>query len=220
MKKLKIEMVHDIVCSWCPIGYSNIQTAIKNLSLEVDFRFLPYELNSEMDENGETIAGYFKSRFGWDDRKLFDYQNSLVKTAQSAGVTIDFSKRVKYYNTKKAHQLMHWSERFNKQTKLNERLIKAYFAEGQDISNTDALLDIAVQVGLDRVSTENALSSDQLTQELDRKIERRKAFNIQSIPAFILNENILISGSQSVEFFEDTLSKIRDGSAAKVTISV
>jgi len=207
MKNLKIEMVHDIVCSWCPIGYNNIQMAIKNLNLEVDFHFLPYELNPEMDENGETIAGYFKNRFGWDDHKLFDYQKSLVKTAQSAGVIIDFSKREKYYNTQKAHQLMHWSEQFNKQTELNERLIKAYFADGQDISNTDALLDIAVQVGLDRVSTENVLSSTQLMEPLDRKIERQKAFNIQSIPAFILDEKILISGSQSVAFFEDICQK-------------
>jgi len=207
MKNLKIEMVHDIVCSWCPIGYNNIQMAIKNLNLEVDFHFLPYELNPEMDENGETIAGYFKNRFGWDDHKLFDYQKSLVKTAQSAGVIIDFSKREKYYNTQKAHQLMHWSKQFNKQTELNERLIKAYFADGQDISNTDALLDIAVQVGLDRVSTENVLSSTQLMEPLDRKIERQKAFNIQSIPAFILDEKILISGSQSVAFFEDILPK-------------
>ena len=41
-KKLKIEMVHDIVCSWCPIGYSNIKTAINNLNIDVDFHFLPF----------------------------------------------------------------------------------------------------------------------------------------------------------------------------------
>ena len=87
MTKLKIEMVHDIVCSWCPIGYNNIQTAIKNLDLEVDFHFLPYELNPELDENGETIENYFKGRFGWDDRKLLDYQSSLVNTAKNAGVS-------------------------------------------------------------------------------------------------------------------------------------
>lgn len=206
MKKLKIEMVHDIVCSWCPIGYNNIQTAITNLNIEVDFKFIPYELNPEMPEKGETIASYFKRQFGWDDQKLLEYQESLVKTALGAGVKIDFSKRLNYYNTKKAHKLMHLAERFNKQAHLNEKLITTYMEEGQDISNTDILLDIAVQVGLDRISTENALSSAQLAQELDSKIERRKAFEIQSIPAFILDENTLISGSHSVEFFEKTLS--------------
>jgi predicted DsbA family dithiol-disulfide isomerase len=214
MKKLKVEMVHDIVCSWCPIGYHNIQTAISNLNIEVDFKFIPYELNPEMPEKGETIASYFERHFGWNDQKLLEYQDALVKTALNAGVKIDFSKRLNYYNTKKAHKLMHWAERFNKQTDLNERLITAYMEEGQDISNTDILLDIAVQVGLDRVSTENALSSAQLAQELNRKIERRKAFKIQSIPAFVLDENTFISGSNSVEFFEKTLSAFIGQTAA------
>lgn len=206
MKKLKIEMVHDIVCSWCPIGYNNIQTAITNLNIEVDFKFIPYELNPEMQKKGETIGSYFNRQFGWGDQQLLEYQESLVKTALGADVKIDFSKRLNYYNTKKAHKLMHLAERFNKQTNLNERLIIAYMEEGQDISNTDILLDIAVQIGLDRISTENALSSAQLAQELDSKIERLKAFKIQSVPAFILDENTLISGSHSVGFFERTLS--------------
>ena len=55
-KKLKIEMIHDIVCSWCPIGYRNIKTAIDSLNIEVDFHFIPFELNPEMEERGELIA--------------------------------------------------------------------------------------------------------------------------------------------------------------------
>lgn len=99
MKKLKIEMVHDIVCSWCPIGYANIQSAITNLDIDVDFHFLPFELNPQMPTEGEMIANYFKRQFLWSEAKLLGYQESLVKTASSAGVTIDFSKRLKYYNT-------------------------------------------------------------------------------------------------------------------------
>ncbi|OUR76763.1 hypothetical protein A9Q83_13430 [Alphaproteobacteria bacterium 46_93_T64] len=215
MTKLKIEMVHDIVCSWCPIGYNNIQAAIKNLDLEVDFHFLPYELNPELDENGETIENYFKGRFGWDDRKLLDYQSSLVNTAKNAGVIIDFSKREKYYNTRKAHLLMHWTEGYNKQTQLKERFIKAYFEEGLDIGSVDVLLDIAVEIGLNRELTENALSSSQIAQEFDAKIERRQRFEIQSVPAFILNETTLVSGSQSVDFFEKLLSEYQKELAAK-----
>ena len=94
VKQLKIEMVHDIVCSWCPIGYSNITTAIKNLNIEVDFRFLPFELNPNMDSEGELIAHYFSRQMGWGNEKLIDYQTSLVATAKKADVSIDFSKEL------------------------------------------------------------------------------------------------------------------------------
>lgn len=153
-----------------------------------------------MSEKGETIARYFKRQFQWDDGRLVDYQKSLVKTALTAGITIDFSKRINYYNTRKAHTLMHWAERFNKQKELNEGLIKAYFEQGLDISNTEILLNIAEKVGLNRLLTFSALSTTELAQELDKKIERRQTFKIQSIPAFVVNGGALISGSQSVTF--------------------
>ena len=209
-KRLKIEMVHDIVCSWCPIGYSNIKTAINNLNIEVDFHFLPFELNPNMVIEGESIANYFNRQMGWNNDKLLKYQGSLVATAAKAGVKIDFSKRTHYYNTRNAHLLMHWVERFNKQTDLNEYLIKAYFKDGLDISNLTVLLNIAETLGLDRQETKNAMTSTHLNQALEKKIARVKTLNINTVPAFIVNGNTQISGSNSVEYFEDILSSLLD----------
>lgn len=220
--KIKIEAIHDVVCSWCPIGYSNLKNALKRLENEVEahITYLPFELNPDMPEEGETIANYFKRRQRWSSATLKDYQESLVKTAQNAGVVIDFSKRTHYYNSRKAHKLIHWAEQFNKQTAVNESLIEAYFKQGLDISNTDVLLDIAEQLGMDRVSTQNALSSRQLALVLEKKIERQKAFKLLSIPAFIINEDTLVSGSNSVEFFEKTLSKFIGGFSLNKKIAI
>lgn len=212
MEKLHITMFHDIVCSWCPIGYNNIKNAIENLNIEVEFHFIPFQLNPNMDEAGESIARYFKRQFGWNEVKLLNYQRSLVNTAANAGVSIDFSKRTHYYNTHNAHLLMHWAERFNKQNLLNERLIKAYFNEGFDISNLTVLLNIAEEVGLDRRQANIALtpsvSNQELQQELATKAQSYQDFDISSIPAFIINDNELISGSNSVSYFEKVLYKL------------
>jgi predicted DsbA family dithiol-disulfide isomerase len=219
-KILKIEMVHDIVCSWCPVSYNNIRTAIDNLGIEVEFRFLPFELNREMGESGESIASYFNRHFGWDERKLLDYQKSLVATAAHSGVSIDFSKRKYYYNTRNAHLLMHWAERFNKQIILNEHLIIAYFKDGRDISDLTVLLNIAEEIGLDRQETNAALTSTQVNQQFDKKVTRHKVINLRSIPAFIINETELISGSSSIEFFEKTLSQFIDKRALKHKLAI
>lgn len=208
MKTLKVEMIHDVVCSWCPIGYRNMQAALGKLDVKVDFRFLPYELNPQLPAEGEAIASYFKGRFGWSDQKLTDYQSSLVKTARDAGVNIDFSKRTHYYNTKKAHKLLHWAEGFNKQVVLNEMLIKAYFEQGLNIDSTQALLDIAELVELDREAAETALMSPGPERKFDNKVARVKQMEPGSIPAFILNDRLLIRGSKSVPFFEEVLSKM------------
>ena len=210
MKKLHIAMVHDIVCSWCPIGYNNIKAAINKLNIDVDFHFLPYELNPAMDEKGELIERYFARQMGWNESQLLDYQKSLVETAKKSNVIIDFSKRKYYYNTRKAHLLMHLAESVNKQEALNELFIQSYFTMGVDISNTSQLLNIAEKVGLDKTDVETAFTSPQLHQKLDEKIERYRAFKIKSIPAFIINNTTLIPGANSVDVFENALSKIID----------
>lgn len=211
-KKLKIEMVHDIVCSWCRIAYSNIKTANNNLNIDVDFYFLPFELNPDMADAGESIASYFNHQIGWSEQKLLVYQKSLVTTAVNSGFVIDFSKRKYYYNTRKAHLLMCWAERFIKQNILNEQLITAYFSEGQDINNITVLLNIAQELGFDRRETFAAITSTHFNLVLTDKTQRYKAFNVSSVPAFIINNHVLIMGSNSVDYFEQALSKHNENS--------
>jgi len=205
MKTLKIEMVHDLVCSWCPIGYTNLKNALSNLNIEADFHFLPSELNPHMNELGEDINEHLASRYGWSEAKQKDYRAHLLLVANQAGVAMDFSKRTHYYNTHKAHRLMHYCEGKNKQQAMNELLMDAYFKRGLDINSTQVLLDLAEQLGLERSQVEQALTSDAMTQAMARKQKRVQSLGLSSVPAFILNGDTLITGSNSVGAFEETL---------------
>ena len=190
MNTLEIEIVHDIVCSWCPIGYANLKQAIRNLKMEVNIRFLPYELNPNMSNEGEDIDDYFARHHQWNHSKRQDYRKHLLAVAEQAGVSIDFSKRTHYYNSNKAHRLIHWSESQKKQLAMNELLIDAYFKFGLDISNTSVLLDLVEELGLDKSAAEYALSSEKVTQQMASKWKRAKALRVSSIPVFIFNDLI------------------------------
>lgn len=208
MKPIKIEMIHDMVCSWCPIGYRNIQAAISNLELDVDFKFLPFELNPAMPPEGESIADYFNRQMGWGEEKLRSYQASLVNTAAKAGVEIDFAKRTHYYNTHHAHLLMHWVDQFNLQPAFNEALITAYFAQGKDVSKQTTLLNIIEGMGLNPHDASQALQSSSLEEALNKKRQKVQTLQVKSIPAFIINDQDFYSGSNSVEFFEGIFKSI------------
>jgi len=205
MKTLKIEMIHDVVCSWCPIGYASLQQALRNLGIEADIYFLPSELNPNMGPMGESIEEHLRRRNQWSQSKLQDYRAHLLAVAEQAGVCIDFSKRTHYFNSNKAHRLIHWSEGYNRQRAMNELLIDAYFKRGLDISNTQVLLDLAEQLGLDRSLAEHALVSNEINQQLLLKKKRVQQFEITSLPAFILNDCTLVTGSHSVEYFEQAI---------------
>jgi len=205
MKTLKIEMVHDVVCSWCPIGYANLQQALQNLTINAKIYFLPSELNPGMGPKGESVEEHLGRRNQWNQSQLQEYRTYLLTVAEQAGVCIDFSKRTHYYNTNKAHRLIHWSEGYNRQQAMNELLIDGYFKHGIDISNTQALLDLVEPLGLDRSLAEHALVSDEINQQLLLKKKRVQQLNIYSLPAFIFNESTLVKGSNSVEYFEQAI---------------
>jgi predicted DsbA family dithiol-disulfide isomerase len=206
MNTLKIEMIHDVVCSWCPIGYANLKQALRNLNIKADFYFLPFELNPEMSEEGEDISQHLERCYGWSERKRKEYRKQLLSVADQAGVVMDFSKRTHYYNTQKAHRSIHWCEGFNKQQAMNELLIDAYFKQGLDINSSQVLLNLVEQLGLDRSQAEAALNSVATRQQLAIKKQRVQQIDITSVPAFIFNNSTLITGSNSVEYFEQALS--------------
>jgi predicted DsbA family dithiol-disulfide isomerase len=208
MNTLRIEVVHDLVCSWCPIGYNNLKQALSNLNIKANLFFLPFQLNPDMDDKGEEINAHLALRYDWDDARQKEYREHLLMVAKNAGVAMDFSKRTHYYNSNNGHRLMQLCEGHNLQQAMNELLIHGYFKQGLDIGNKQVLLDLAEKLGLNRLKTEKALMSNNVTQALMIKDKRVQSLGLSRVPAFLLNGDTLVTGSQSVNFFEKTLAAL------------
>jgi predicted DsbA family dithiol-disulfide isomerase len=208
--RIKIEQIHDVVCSWCPIGYSNIKMALKHFDkqIEVEFKFLPYELNPEMPKEGESFEGHLKRRNNWNTEELLRYRENLVETAIQAGLTYDFGRRTHYWNTARAHTLIHYAEKFDKQEQVNRILIQQYFAEGLNVDDTEILANIASSVGLNRDDVIAAFTSPEMAAEVLEKQARVNSFDVPSVPAFVINDKELVPGSNSVEFFVQYFSDL------------
>ncbi len=208
--KIEIEQIHDVVCSWCPIGYSNIKAALKQFDqqIEVDFKFLPYELNPQMPKEGESIEDHLKRRNNWNTEELLRYRENLVETATQAGLTYDFSKRTHYWNTAKAHTLIHCAEKFDKQEQVNQVLIQQYFTEGLNVDDAESLANIASSAGLDRDDAIAAFTSPAIGAEMLKKQARVRSFNVRSVPTFIINGKESVPGANSVEFFVQYFSDL------------
>lgn len=76
MKTLHIEMVHDATCSWCPLGYYNLTTALQQYGDDVEARIqlLPYELYPTLQPEGEEIVGMLTRQWNWTEDRLRSYQ--------------------------------------------------------------------------------------------------------------------------------------------------
>lgn len=224
MRTFKIEMIHDLVCSWCPIGLRNVQQALRQLDepVSVEWHFLPYELNPEMPAQGEEIAQHLMDRYGWSAEHQRKYRQDLLKTAAQAGLSYDFSKRTHYYSTAAAHRLMHWAAMVGKQVEVNEALIRGYFTDGVDIGQIDNLWPVLETLGLDALQAQTEMETAAFQQQLQQKYDRVQAmrlsgvpahiFNgrqkLSGVPAFIFNDQKLVQGSNSVDYFQQLFQSL------------
>lgn len=63
--KIKIDIVSDVVCPWCVIGYKRLLQAVKELGVEdkVELEWHPYELNSYMPAEGEELFDHVAEKY-------------------------------------------------------------------------------------------------------------------------------------------------------------
>ncbi|MCG9761903.1 MULTISPECIES: DsbA family protein [Pseudoalteromonas] len=207
---LIIEYVHDIDCSWCPINYANLTTALTKLSGKVIPRieFLPYEVKPNFSAKGELISTRLMAVNGWSEQQHDEYRKGLLATAKAAGVPIDFSKRTHYYNTSKAHKLMHFASLNNLHIEMNKLLIKGYFNEGLDLFNSEQLVTLAEQLKLDSEEARAAIDAAFSPPELIAKYSRAQEISSHGVPAVCFNKKYYSQGSKTAEFYEEVILKI------------
>lgn len=214
MPELEIQLVHDLVCSWCPIGYRNVRGALDELRGQVSARihFLPFQLNPDMADEGEDIDAHLARRMKRSPAEIARYKSEVVAVAEAAGVTMDYTKRKRYWNTFRAHCLVNASESQGRQTAMVDALHHAYYAEGADIGDAEVLLGIAESVGIDEQVAQHALASAANRAEVERKEQYvRRELAVRSIPTLLIDDAILVAGSNSVDYFVDLFRRVAAG---------
>lgn len=205
MTKMKIEMIHDLMCSWCPIGYSNLSKALEQLrgTIEVELQFLPFQLNPDMAFDGEDINKHLARRVGKSTAELAEYRRTLLEVANAADVIFNFNKRTHYYNSFKAHALMNAAQHKGLQLTALKLFHKAYFEDGRNLADKHVLADITKQIDNEDLLDVALTQSNQL--ETKAKEARARALGVRSIPTFIVNDTHMIQGSNSVDYFLELL---------------
>ena len=208
MDTLKIDIVSDIVCPWCVIGFRNLKTAMEELQSELKFEIFwkPYELHPEIPQEGYDKKLYMQQKFGSSNARS-PYEE-ITKVGESVGFEFNFSKTKRIPNTFMAHRLLWKAEQCNLQTELSEALFKAYFTDGLDIGSKETLSEISHSVGMNKENTISFLESKEGGQEVAdlemNFIER----SIGAVPTYFINDKYIIQGGQEPETFVSFLRKI------------
>ena len=208
MDTLKIDIVSDIVCPWCVIGFRNLKKAMEELKSELDFEisWKPYELHPEIPQEGYDKKLYMQQKFGSSGGK--SRYDEITKIGKSLNFNFNFSKTERIPNTFMAHRLLWKSEEYNLQTELSEALFTAYFTDGLDIGSKEILAQISESVGMNKDETLKFLDSKeggQETADLEMNFIEK---SIGAVPTYFINDKYIIQGGQEPETFVSFLRKI------------
>ena len=208
MDTLKIDIVSDVVCPWCVIGFRNLKKAMEELKSELEFEisWKPYELHPEIPQEGYDKKLFMQQKFGSSGGK--SRYDEITKIGESLNFNFNFSKAERIPNTFMAHRLLWKSEEYNLQTELSESLFTAYFTDGLDIGSKEILAKISESVGMNKSEILNFLDSKEGVQETaDLEMNFIKK-SIAAVPTYFINDKYIIQGGQEAETFVSFLKKI------------
>lgn len=210
MDKVRIDIVSDIVCPWCIIGYKRLEAALMTLAEQVDadIQWHPFELNPAMGPDGQNLREHLKEKYGTSDEASVSARETLTTLGQEVGFEFNFADDSRIYNTRKAHQLLMWAYSENKQFDLELELFHAYFTYGKDISQENILLECAEHVGLDVDVARTVLNDPSWAESVASTEQQWLEAGINAVPAIIINRKHLISGAQTSELLVSAINQI------------
>jgi predicted DsbA family dithiol-disulfide isomerase len=207
---ISIDFVSDVVCPWCALGATALEQAIENVAgaVSVELTYKPFELNPDMPAEGEHAVQHMMRKYGRSAEQVAARNQMVIARGQAIGFRFDLEKRSHFYNTFDAHRLLYWALQEGRQIELKKVLLAAYFTDGQNPSDHQALVRLAADAGLDSARAHEVLASGEFANEVRELEVFYRERGITSVPAMILNGRQLVSGTQSVEDYEKILRQM------------
>lgn len=213
-EKLKIDIVSDVVCPWCTIGYKRLEKAISELGIQdqVEIEWHPFELNPNMPAEGQNVQEHITEKYGATLEQQKESQQFMTEAGAELGFTFDYFDDMRMANTFEAHILLDYAKAFNKQTELKMRLTTAFFSERKDVSNRGVLKQALLDVGLNAEEALLKLDDDNSRYQVKSEEAYWQNAGVNSVPTIVFNRKSKVTGAQPIDLFKKVLSEIIEAS--------
>jgi predicted DsbA family dithiol-disulfide isomerase len=214
---ITIDIVSDVVCPWCAIGYRQLEKAVGTMGerIEVSIRWHPFELAPGMPPGGMNIADYMRERYGATPEQGSSNRDRIVEIGRNLGIDFRYSPESRMYNTRRAHRLLAWAGENGGQTALKLALFDSFFTQQKNVHEVDVLLEAVEAAGLDIDEARAVLEDPDSGARLEPELAHWRDQNITGVPAFIVNGKYMIPGAQDSETWVRVLERVleREGAA-------
>lgn len=209
-KPLRIDIVSDVVCPWCVVGYRQLAEALKQTNTAHEIHWHPFELNPNMPAEGQNMREHIIEKYGSSKQESDASRARMTDAGAEVGFEFNFTDDMRMHNTFNLHQLLYWADQQGRMHDVKQALFTAHFTDGRNISDNTVLADIASETGLDRAEALSILEDQRFAAVVREAEQQWQRQGIQSVPAVVFNERHLVSGAQGVDNFTSILKQLAE----------
>lgn len=208
-RNIKIDVISDVVCPWCLVGYKQLEQALASLQNPVvaEFRWRAFELNPQLPAEGENLRDHLMRKAGITPAQSAQARERLTALGSELGFSFNFSDDMRISNTFLAHQLLHWAAATDRQTALKLALFEAYFTRRADLNDPAVLLDAVARCDLSVTEAEAVLNERRFASAVREEQRRWRDQEMHSVPTFIIEGRYAVMGAQGVDAFSRLLGR-------------
>lgn len=208
--KIKIDIISDVVCPWCIVGYNHLAAAIAELNLhdQVEIEWQPFELNPDMPAEGEELTSHLARKYGATKSDSDRTRENITKAGAAYGFNFNYFDDMKIVNTLDAHTLLDYARKTDQQTALKLRLFTAFFSEKKDISDQEVLINEASTIGISPAQARKILADNNTKSQVKTRASQWQQMGVNSVPTVVFNRTSALSGAQPQATFKQVLQEL------------
>ncbi|KAJ5171757.1 hypothetical protein N7492_004350 [Penicillium capsulatum] len=229
MTHFKVQIISDSVCPWCYVGFRRLSRAIaahRGTHPGDTFSLIwkPFYLNpASPGYPGVNKREMYNLKFGAERVAAMFTRLSAVGQAED----INFQYGGNTGSTRDSHRLIWYAgqEEMKReaevqapasgsavgglQSRVVEKLFRAYFEEEKNITDSAVLLDAAVNAGLDRDEVQKLLDSDAGGAEVDAEAQTASRRLVTGVPYFTVQGRYAVEGADEPETFLEIFERVK-----------
>lgn len=160
-----------------------------------------FPLHPDTPAEGLTLEQLFAGRG-------IDIQAAKARMARLMAVEqLPYGERTMTFNSRLAQELAKWAETQIGGESIHDALFRSYFVDGLNIAQTETLVDLTQNLGLDANDAREVLASRRFKGAVDADWQRSRSLGITGVPTFVMGDSIAV-GAQPYDALERWLLQL------------
>jgi predicted DsbA family dithiol-disulfide isomerase len=204
-----VDIWSDVVCPWCYLGKRRLEAALARFPHRdaVQVHWHSFELDPQSGPSSDVpSAERLAAKYGMSVEDARARHAQLEELAAAEGLEYHLD-RTRGGNSFDAHRLHQLAIDRGLSDAVMERLMRAYFTEGEAIDDREVLLRLVAEAGLDPEEARAVLESDRYAEDVRADEGTAARIGIRGVPFFVLGRRFGVSGAQAPDIMLQALEK-------------